>query len=1059
MKKRVLSFALALLLFVMIPAETVMAMPAAQAQSMLTLAEEAADTEEVVDDTTFEEMEDEETYPTEEPAEEPVEEPTAEPIAEPEATEEPSETEVPAEEPTEEPAAEPEMTQEPTAEPTAEPEATEEPSETEVPAEAPTEEPTAEPEATEEPSATPSAEPTVAPKKDVELAGRDLTAKVVGSNGVQYENVTYLSVQAVNSLSSEGVDAYIKMCDDLAAMQESGMEIDKAVLSLDENGKLKIVVNVPTNTLFTADIQEQFLDDVEEDVTDEPAEETTEDTEAEDVADEAAAEDTEAEAADEVTAEDTADEATEVIGFVAENVELAQACALPEEMVAEVSAEELDTKMSNANYFKNQLNGTQKKIWNSGYAALVKDGKNFFNYIDERIAWDNFLVAVSALNLTYPNSFNWMQAGGRTSMEGEWLGGVKYKYTITIEKSSYYKASLETQAKEKVRQLVAAADSYATKSYPGNHVYGMVKYFDKWIRDNNYYNNDGTNDAKQYTEAFYYCHSCYGILLKGYGVCESYALAMTRLLDAAGIRNVYVTGYAGGGHAWNYVQMPNGSWYLLDSTWNDGSSSDAYLLIGSAADGGEHRAHGYMYSFYSNAFKFPKLASANYNANTEKTYINSITLNKTKVGIKPGATYQLKLSKAKGSNYFYSKYVKAWSSSNTNVAKVSKTGKITAVKPGSATISYVVDGIKKNCTVYVYQFTNLKFADNNKTSYSYTYANPDLTFDSKDVYTIKINVNQKDRAMSAASIQSGMGLKAPSVTSSKSGVATATATLSGDVINLKVTPKKVGSTTITVTFAGKKATYKLTNKYKLNSAWFNALPYSSKEYTGKAFAPAVTKSTAAPKGLKYTVSYKNNKNVGTATVVIKGSGSYTGTVERTFKITPKNIATAKFKSCTVSKIYNGAQQKAATVVMMGSKKLKEGTDYTVYYNNSTTVPTNKGVYTVKIVGKGNYNGSIATTKQYEIKALTMDKVKVTCTASKKYTGSAVAPVVTVKYGAKTIPASQYTITYKDNKNNTVAPSNLKAIGTYKVIITPKGSNFIASKNVTQITKTFKIVRK
>ena len=58
--------------------------------------------------------------------------------------------------------------------------------------------------------------------------------------------------------------------------------------------------------------------------------------------------------------------------------------------------------------------------------------------------------------------------------------------------------------------------------------------------------------SQRKTAEYFYCHSCYGILLKGYGVCQSYALAMTRLLDAAGIRNMYVVGTGnGGGHAWN----------------------------------------------------------------------------------------------------------------------------------------------------------------------------------------------------------------------------------------------------------------------------------------------------------------------------------------------------------------------------------------------------------------------------------------------------------------------------------------------------------------------------
>ena len=45
--------------------------------------------------------------------------------------------------------------------------------------------------------------------------------------------------------------------------------------------------------------------------------------------------------------------------------------------------------------------------------------------------------------------------------------------------------------------------------------------------------------------------------------------------------------------------------------------------------------------------------------------------------------------------------------------------------------------------------------------------------------------------------------------------------------------------------------------------------------------------TTLKKGTDYTVSYKNNKKVGKATVIIKGKGSCVGTVKKTFKIKKK----------------------------------------------------------------------------------------------------------------------------------------------------------------------------
>ena len=47
------------------------------------------------------------------------------------------------------------------------------------------------------------------------------------------------------------------------------------------------------------------------------------------------------------------------------------------------------------------------------------------------------------------------------------------------------------------------------------------------------------------------------------------------------------------------------------------------------------------------------------------------------------------------------------------------------------------------------------------------------------------------------------------------------------------------------------------------------------------------------KGTDYTVSYKNSKNVGTATVTVTGIGKYGESVSKTFKINPKAVALSK----------------------------------------------------------------------------------------------------------------------------------------------------------------------
>lgn len=93
---------------------------------------------------------------------------------------------------------------------------------------------------------------------------------------------------------------------------------------------------------------------------------------------------------------------------------------------------------------------------------------------------------------------------------------------------------------------------------------------------------------------------------------------------------------------------------------------------------------------------------------------------------------------------------------------------------------------------------------------------------------------------------------------------------------------------------------------------------SKKEYTynGKSQEPTVTvklNNKTLTLGRDYKVSYKNNKNPGTATVTITGIGNYTGSISKTFEITIKDGTTITSNSCKY-KIYN---DKTATLTSVG----------------------------------------------------------------------------------------------------------------------------------------------
>lgn len=113
-------------------------------------------------------------------------------------------------------------------------------------------------------------------------------------------------------------------------------------------------------------------------------------------------------------------------------------------------------------------------------------------------------------------------------------------------------------------------------------------------------------------------------------------------------------------------------------------------------------------------------------------------------------------------------------------------------------------------------------------------------------------------------------------------------------------------------------------------------------YTGKALTPAVTVKAGSKtlvNGTDYTVAYKNNKNIGTATVTVTGKGAYAGTVSKNFTITVKK--SAKYSVGALKyQITNAATNGKGTVRVYGAVKTASK------LSGKVTIPT-----TVKIGGK------------------------------------------------------------------------------------------------------------
>ncbi len=128
---------------------------------------------------------------------------------------------------------------------------------------------------------------------------------------------------------------------------------------------------------------------------------------------------------------------------------------------------------------------------------------------------------------------------------------------------------------------------------------------------------------------------------------------------------------------------------------------------------------------------------------------------------------------------------------------------------------------------------------------------------------------------------------------------------------------------------------------------------NSKRYTGAAIKPqkqikVVIDGKKLKKDTDYTISYKNNKNVGTATLTIKGKGNYSGSRSFKFKITKAKLSSASITGIK-DKVHTGSARKLSIKVKLEGTTLKSGKDYTVSYKNNV----NFGTATVTIKAKGS----------------------------------------------------------------------------------------------------------
>ena len=291
----------------------------------------------------------------------------------------------------------------------------------------------------------------------------------------------------------------------------------------------------------------------------------------------------------------------------------------------------------------------------------------------------------------------------------------------------------------------------------------------------------------------------------------------------------------------------------------------------------------------------------------------------------------------------------------------------------------------------------------------------------------------------------------------------------------------VGEASVVVTGTNKNFTGTKTVKFNITpiSIAHYEMQVSDKTYTGSEIAPKfkLVYNGQTLSYSRYTLSYENNINVGTAKVTATGIGNYGGSVTAYFKILPKS-ATPKIHLDQTKFVYDATlKTPEVTSVTIGSSETPiDASEYEVQYPDNSK---NAGTYSVKVTFNGNYSGS--ATKNFVIEPQTLKEAEVKLSKrTYTYSGKECKPSVTVIVDGVTLKkGTDYKVTYSDNKKVGYGSVRVEGIGNYKsksesikflirkdiqkFVVTPKADSFKISyskvKNAAQTltaSKTMKI---
>ena len=271
------------------------------------------------------------------------------------------------------------------------------------------------------------------------------------------------------------------------------------------------------------------------------------------------------------------------------------------------------------------------------FDAVVKNGKFFkegegYEAASYRLGRE-MQAATDAFSYDFPQAF-WFKGSAYScgiTCKADASSSTGYTGTFTIFKFDPSNRQCSENAHTRMGEFMTAVQKTVKKlqaETTGMTREQKVKAIHDYICKNVVYNNDGS----------LWVHTAGSLFLDENPafVCEGYAKSMRILCYYMGINCACVSGLAkstatgsAGPHMWNYIQMEDNRWYLVDATWDDGTSTlySDYLLVGRNSKGryitiGEEREEYTSFSTQADGSAGPIFILP---ALTEKSYAENVT--------------------------------------------------------------------------------------------------------------------------------------------------------------------------------------------------------------------------------------------------------------------------------------------------------------------------------------------------------------------------------------------------------------------------------------------------